>query len=535
MGTLARVGSLAHRRGIVGPALIAAAALVVALVPALTRSAEPAGAQVQRTVTFSVATKGAVAADVEAFAASALATLNDPRGWSLGGSVRFARVPSGGDFTLWLAEASTVPSFSSICSSSWSCRVGRNVIINDLRWRTATDAWSGGGGSLRDYQHYVVNHETGHWLGLGHPGCGGAGQASPVMAQQSITLGGCRPNAWPLPWERSQVAGNLGVSIITPGVPVGALELAAASGPHRVRVVGWAADVDAGTSPIGVHVYVAGRGYNLGPVAGTRTDVAAALPWAGPSHGFDRTLTGVPAGTHQACAYAIGVGSGGNALLGCRAVTVVDDLQGNLELARWAVAPGAVRVGGWALDLDTTMPTDVHVYLAGAGFNLGPATRSRPDLAGFGVGTGHGFDRVLTGIPPGTHQVCAYVIDTGGGPASLAACRTVHVPAVPVGALDLVAPVADGRARAAGWAFDPEVTGPIDVHVYVRGTDGSVAGTNLGPADRPRPDVGRAYPAYGPDHGFDGDVAVPGGLVGACAYGIGVGVGGHALLGCATP
>jgi hypothetical protein len=43
----------------------------------------------------------------------------------------------------------------------------------------------------------VVNHETGHWLGLGHAGCPGRGRLAPVMMQQSKGLGGCRFNPFP--------------------------------------------------------------------------------------------------------------------------------------------------------------------------------------------------------------------------------------------------------------------------------------------------------------------------------------------------
>ena len=517
------------------------AVLAVVLVPLMALAPPaPAGGAPQRTFTFSVATRGVVASDVEAFAAEAAAALNDARSWSLGGAVRFERVPSGGDFTLWLAEPSTLTSYSSICSPTYSCSVGRDVVINDLRWRTSTDAFRGGGGSLTDYRRYVVNHEVGHWLGFGHTGCPAAGAASPVMAQQSKTLAGCRPSAWPSDAERAALAARLGVVVAPSGVPVGSLELVAASGPERVRVAGWAADPDAGTAPISVHVYVAGQGFNLGPVTGSRTDVAAAHPWAGAAHGFDRTLGRIPPGVHQLCAFAIGVGSGGNALLGCRAVAVVDDLQGNLELARWAVAPGAVRVGGWALDLDASTPTDVHVYLAGTGHNLGPAQLARPDLVRFGVGDRHGFDRVLRGVPPGTHRACAFVIDTGAGPPSLAACRTVTVPGTPFGHLDVAEAGAAGL-RVAGWAVDPETAAPINVHVYATYADGTTRGANLGPADTDRADIGRALPAYGGAHGF---VATPAALpaqvgdipaVRVCAYAIGVGVGGSAVLGCRAP
>jgi hypothetical protein len=87
------------------------------------------------------------------------------------------------------------------CSGAWSCRTGRNVVINDLRWRETSPAWVTSGGSLRDYRHMVVNHETGHWLGWDHSNCGGAEQPAPVMQQQSIDLQGCVFNAWPLDWE----------------------------------------------------------------------------------------------------------------------------------------------------------------------------------------------------------------------------------------------------------------------------------------------------------------------------------------------
>ena len=61
-----------------------------------------------------------------------------------------------------------MPGFGSPCDSTYSCRVGRNVIVNETRWLTASPAWNADGASLADYRHLVVNHETGHWLGFGH-------------------------------------------------------------------------------------------------------------------------------------------------------------------------------------------------------------------------------------------------------------------------------------------------------------------------------------------------------------------------------
>jgi len=152
------------------------------------------------TVTYDVTTKGAVYASLSEFKLLANQTLNDSRGWARM-NVRFVEVASGGRFTLVLSEASQLPTFSSGCTADYSCRAGRYVVINQDRWMGATLSWNNAGGSLRDYRHMVVNHETGHWLGHDHQTCGGAGQAAPVMQQQSIDLQGCSFNPWPLPSE----------------------------------------------------------------------------------------------------------------------------------------------------------------------------------------------------------------------------------------------------------------------------------------------------------------------------------------------
>ena len=206
------------RRGRRSPTLLATVLLVIAA--ALTGAgwldgAAPASAAVPpseapaRTITYEVQTRGAVQGDVDTFRRIAQATFNDRRGWSLGGSVRFREVSSGGEFTLWLAEPAALPGFSSVCSPQYSCRVGRDVVINDERWRLGTSTWP----DVREYRAYVLNHELGHWLGLGHTGCTGSGALAPVMQQQSIALDGCRTNTWPTESERRAAASGLGVSV----------------------------------------------------------------------------------------------------------------------------------------------------------------------------------------------------------------------------------------------------------------------------------------------------------------------------------
>ena len=85
------------------------------------------------------------------------------------------------------------------------------------------------------------------------------------------------------------------------------------------------------------------------------------------------------------------------------------------------------------------------------------------------------------------------------------ATRYHHRPCLeeePFGVVDLAAD-AGGVIRVRGWAIDraPGGVEPTHVQVFV---DGQHAGTQL--ADQSRPDVGEAYPAFGPDHGFDMEV-----------------------------
>lgn len=156
---------------------------------------------VTRTVTYSIAVDGAVVSDVNEFATVAAGVLGSPRGWRAAG-IEFVRVPSGGDFTLVLANPRQVETYDPVCSFLYSCSVGRNVVINDIRFAIGSPAWPG---ELDWYRSMVINHETGHWLGLGHSYCPGPGQLAPVMQQQSIDMQGCQINSWPLPWELDSV------------------------------------------------------------------------------------------------------------------------------------------------------------------------------------------------------------------------------------------------------------------------------------------------------------------------------------------
>ena len=297
------------------------------------------------------------------------------------------------------------------------------------------------------------------------------------------------------------------------GVPFGALEAVTAT-PDGVRLVGWAIDPDI-AGPIHVHAYV--NQFAVDTLANVeRADIAAAYPAYGGAHGFDVTVP-FGRGVHTACAYAINNSSGANAALGCRAVEVGRAPIGALESA--SVGPRAVRVRGWTYDPDApTQALEVHVYVDGVGRVAVTADQPRPDIAAAHpeAGLHHGYDATVGALTYGSHQVCTYAInETANATNTRLGCQSVTLPAgLPVGQLESVSG-GPGTVRATGWAIDPDVAAPVEVHVYVDGV-GRVAAT----ADQDRPDLAARYPTYGPAHGFDVSVPVDPGNHVVCVYAI---------------
>lgn len=159
---------------------------------------------------YEVAVTDEVDTPLGEFRDTVIETLDDPRGWELGGTIDLRYVDDGGVFTVVLASPAEVEAAAPICSAEWSCRVGDRALINEDRWTGGTIGYPL---PLDEYQSYVVNHEVGHWLGVDHRDCPGFDQPAPVMMQQSKSLDGCNPTVWPTPDEQRTVGEIRGVDV----------------------------------------------------------------------------------------------------------------------------------------------------------------------------------------------------------------------------------------------------------------------------------------------------------------------------------
>lgn len=308
------------------------------------------------------------------------------------------------------------------------------------------------------------------------------------------------------------------------GSPFGALDVPAMTAADRATISGWAIDPD-GSGPIDVHVYIDGVGT---PTAANlpRLDVASSYPGFSGNHGFSVSVP-VPYGAQTVCAYGINQGPGSNTLLGC--LSLGGSPGGYVDVLS-VEAPGRVRVAGWTIDPNTAAPVAVHIY-AGTRFNSTTADVYRADLAtSFAAyGGNHAFDTVID-VPGGTQQICVYAINAAGpGSNTMLSCRTLTLPTgSPVGSVDqLVGRV--GSVAVGGWVLDPDAAVPTQAHVYVDGVGTAIL------ANADRPDIGAAYPGYGPDHGFNASIPASPGAHRVCVYGIDIaGSGSNRELACRT-
>ncbi len=115
-----------------------------------------------------------------------------PKGWKRAG-YSFVINDISSDIIFHLVDSNKLGTIQN-CSRQDSCRVGNDIYINLERWRNGSPHLTI---PLDEYRAMIINHELGHWLGFEHWRCYGHGVAAPVMQQQSISLGGLIPSAWP--------------------------------------------------------------------------------------------------------------------------------------------------------------------------------------------------------------------------------------------------------------------------------------------------------------------------------------------------
>ncbi|MGH3116637.1 MAG: M23 family metallopeptidase [Gaiellales bacterium] len=156
------------------------------------------------------------------------------------------------------------------------------------------------------------------------------------------------------------------------------------------------------------------------------------------------------------------------------------------------------RVRGWAYDPnEPTRSINVHVYIDGVGYDLGPTAVPRADVnAAHDITGNHGFDWT----PPGQwsdgnpHTIEVYAVDsTGGTNTRLSVTSASGTNAPPDGRMDEAS-----ATRLTGWAFDPNDKGaPVRIKVTI---DATVY--DLGPTWIHRPEINAGLGLTG-NHGFD--------------------------------
>lgn len=171
----------------------------------------------------------------------------------------------------------------------------------------------------------------------------------------------------------------------------------------------------------------------------------------------------------------------------------------------WATGGlNSISVAGWTVDPDGgETPIALHVYVDGAFAGSGETSVQRDDVAalypGHGNKLGYGF---TVPAAPGSHRVCVYAINVNEGSINPElGCKVVSAfDNSPFGTADLIQRTPLG-VTVAGWVFDRDAAGPIQVGVTVNGTEISRKTTDI-----ERPDVQVLYPAATLSSGFNFNV-----------------------------
>jgi hypothetical protein len=126
------------------------------------------------------------------------AVLGAGGGWTLGGRVHFTRAVSGCDFVLKLAGPEARRALDPECEKQTTCRIHNDLAIAIDSWKAVPAGWTSG---IAAYRSELVNHVVGQWLGFDHPNCSAIAAQTPVLSAPSVTIAGCSPKWYAVPFE----------------------------------------------------------------------------------------------------------------------------------------------------------------------------------------------------------------------------------------------------------------------------------------------------------------------------------------------
>lgn len=142
-------------------------------------------------VTYAVAVDKDVHYEVRKFREEVKKYLDDPDGWKSRG-YKFKLVSDKPRILITLSSPKTLNE-SGCKDEGLSCAVlnGGRVWINAMRWTSGSKKSKQ---DLDGYRQYVISHEVGHALGYDHVDCPGEHEPAPIMMQQTLGIGECKPN-----------------------------------------------------------------------------------------------------------------------------------------------------------------------------------------------------------------------------------------------------------------------------------------------------------------------------------------------------
>ena len=295
-----------------------------------------------------------------------------------------------------------------------------------------------------------------------------------------------------------------------------------------ITATGWAIDESDITATVTVTLTINGKTITSKPANGPFAPLAFyGVPG---DHGFTFSAKATSTGANEVCVIGTNIGSGADATIGCRSISVTlpkGDPIGTVTAA--ATSAGVMTASGWAAypgspsDVVTVKVTDNGALVATVSANSAAPTGS--------VSGNHGYAASWTVKDNGAHTVCGFVVNPSGGADTALGCAKadVVVPGSPQGAIRAVTQDSVGWVIVTGWSFDPsDYAAAVAVTVTMNGQ--IVASAT---ASQPFTDL--AYYGVPGNHGFlTGFLPNVGGAATICASAVNVGPGANQSLGCTT-